>query len=543
MSKILLGLKLFFVGALATIGGLFGGHNLGTATVTAGNNYPSSAYTFNDNDIINAGDLNNITTYTGIYSSTDNTSLQGQIYNASRTFNTDFPSGILRIQNGGTGQSATGTAGQVLTSNGDGTTSFKASAAVAGTSTNIQYNESGVLAATSTFGFSSTTQRFNNTAPSSSAVIGTLFRVYEFDATTSQAFNYTGALQSWTAPSNITSTVTFTLIGAGGGGSRPGFGATLIGTFTPVAGQTYYITVGQVGAGGGTSATFGGGAGAGQTVATFSGSGGGMSWLSATSTLTPTSSMIAIAGGGGGGTNNGSGSNGGTLNGQAGANGAGSGTNFGGGGGTQSAGGGGGAGSGGGGTGVSGSAGTGGTGGSGSQASGSGGGGGYFGGGGGGGDSGSGGASVPGGGGGGSSFFASTVTATSSVATTTAANGFLNLSYTTFTTSTSVTSGTFAIAGGGHYVTGGPVPTVSGCGGACLITGNDTAGTVTNSTATSSFSVTFANPFLGVPVCVASVASGSVTSFKTVATTLALTVTATTTMATSTQTNYICLAN
>jgi len=61
---------------------------LGTSTVTVGNSYPTSSYSFSDNDIINAGDINRITTYTGIRAATDTVSLQGQIYNVSSSLQT-----------------------------------------------------------------------------------------------------------------------------------------------------------------------------------------------------------------------------------------------------------------------------------------------------------------------------------------------------------------------------------------------------------------------------------------------------------------------
>lgn len=85
-NHIAFGIKYIGIG-LALLWGSIWNHGpiLGTATVTTGNNYPTSSYSFSDNDIINAGDLNNFSSYMGIRSATDTVTLQGQIYNVSTT--------------------------------------------------------------------------------------------------------------------------------------------------------------------------------------------------------------------------------------------------------------------------------------------------------------------------------------------------------------------------------------------------------------------------------------------------------------------------
>jgi hypothetical protein len=74
-----------------------------------------------------------------------------------------------------------------------------------------------------------------------------------------ETFNYTGADQSWTVPSGISS-ATFNLIGAGGGGvslgtsyGPGGGGGYATGTYAVTTGQIFNIIVGQ--AGGGVVAT------------------------------------------------------------------------------------------------------------------------------------------------------------------------------------------------------------------------------------------------------------------------------------------------
>ena len=117
---------------------------------------------------------------------------------------------------------------------------------------------------------------------------------------------YTGAIQSYTVPTGITS-LTVYLWGAGGGGSQAGqnaaggAGSFITGTMTVTAGTTYYVVVG----GGGTftraTGTFltnpGGYGGGGQGY--YAAGGGGYSGIF-TSNTPSQGAAIVIAGGGGG---------------------------------------------------------------------------------------------------------------------------------------------------------------------------------------------------------------------------------------------------
>jgi uncharacterized repeat protein (TIGR02543 family) len=133
-------------------------------------------------------------------------------------------------------------------------------------------------------------------------------------ANTTVTFNYTGADQSWTVPSGVTS-ATFYLFGAGGGGNNRtsgGNGGYATGAYSVTAGQVYTIIVGEGGGGDVaitvagltgkyTKVTYGGGGRGGSTEfdtfrGTFS-SGGGRSAIRAQGTSTD----LATAGGGGGG--------------------------------------------------------------------------------------------------------------------------------------------------------------------------------------------------------------------------------------------------
>jgi hypothetical protein len=133
-----------------------------------------------------------------------------------------------------------------------------------------------------------------------------------------ETFNYTGANQTWTVPSGVTS-ATFFLLGAGGGGSdsdynttysggNGGGGGFATGDYVVSAGQSFTIIVG--GAGGGldgvnlsgnnwqTPATYGGGGQGGSIVNVAGGyaSGGGRSAIRVGGATTD----LATAGGGGG---------------------------------------------------------------------------------------------------------------------------------------------------------------------------------------------------------------------------------------------------
>jgi uncharacterized repeat protein (TIGR02543 family) len=128
-------------------------------------------------------------------------------------------------------------------------------------------------------------------------------------------FNYTGANQSWTVPTGVTS-ASFYLFGAGGGGNTRtsgGGGGYATGAYSVTAGQVYTIIVGE---GGGaetavtvagltgkyTKITYGGGGRGGSTasdtyIGTFA-SGGGRSAIRAPGASTD---LATAAGGGGGG--------------------------------------------------------------------------------------------------------------------------------------------------------------------------------------------------------------------------------------------------
>ena len=161
-------------------------------------------------------------------------------------------------------------------------------------------------------------------------------------APTTQTFNFTGAIQSWTAPAGTTS-VTVTVNGAGGGGAgsqTAAAGGRAVGTMAVTPGQTYYIVVGggggaAVGAFQGTSGAGGfggGGVGFTGTGGSACGGGGGYSGIFSEITLSQGNALVIAGGGGGVASNNGSsaGAGGGTTGGNGGNPG---------GGGTQSAGG------------------------------------------------------------------------------------------------------------------------------------------------------------------------------------------------------------
>ena len=155
-----------------------------------------------------------------------------------------------------------------------------------------------------------------------------------------ETFNYTGANQSWTVPTGVT-TVTFYLIGAGGGGGwsggvagglSGGGGGFVSGAYSVTAGSTLTIIVGEGGGGQATTAS----AGAYSTPATFGGggkggsvqngsyspkaysyaSGGGRSAIR----LSGASTDLTTAAGGGGGGYSGCGAGGGGDVGLSGAN-------------------------------------------------------------------------------------------------------------------------------------------------------------------------------------------------------------------------------
>ena len=246
-------------------------------------------------------------------------------------------------------------------------------------------------------------------------------------------FSYTGAAQSWTVPSGITS-IQFRVIGATGGtsyGNRGGYGESITGTLNVTPGETLSLYVGKQGSGhsgGSNPAAFNGG-GAGFN---FAAGGGGASDMRQGGNLL--SNRVVVSGGGGGGTNDITGGNAGFTSGEKGADASGGAGLYGigGGGGTQSAGGAGGAGASmcgnaAGGTGALGVGGTGGQ----ASSGGAGGGGGFYGGGGGGS-----GCNASAGGGGSSYINSSVVTSYAYSLNSTISNGSIQISYAVTTPAT-----------------------------------------------------------------------------------------------------------
>ena len=217
----------------------------------------------------------------------------------------------------------------------------------------------------------------------------------------STTFSFTGAQQTYTLPSGVSS-LQFDLYGASGG--RGGAGGRVTGTLSSISGGVLYIYVGGQGTEGATAP--GGFNGGGATTGNRGneGSGGGATDIRMSGTSLNNRVVVAGAGGGSGGYAGAPGGMGGGLI----AEGGGSGQGGGGGGGTQTAGGSAGY-SNGGSPATSGSFGIGGTGGFSWNAGGGGGGGGWYGGGGGGPDDNSC-CSDGGGGGGGSSYARSDIT-------------------------------------------------------------------------------------------------------------------------------------
>ncbi|MDB2617721.1 autotransporter outer membrane beta-barrel domain-containing protein [Candidatus Pelagibacter bacterium] len=139
---------------------------------------------------------------------------------------------------------------------------------------------------------------------------------YSISNATTVTFSYTGAQQSWTVPSGVTS-ITVDAYGAGGGdssGNSGGNGARVQTTLTVTPGDILYIYVGETGwdaANGSTPSTSfnGGGKGGQSNIGTRSGgSGGGQTDIR---TSTSTSDIIMVAAGGGGASAAGNGGSGG----------------------------------------------------------------------------------------------------------------------------------------------------------------------------------------------------------------------------------------
>lgn len=138
------------------------------------------------------------------------------------------------------------------------------------------------------------------------------------------SFSYTGASTTWTVPTSVTS-VSFIVVGAGGGGVRGGKGARLTGTLPVTSGEVLQINVGGRGTSNVFNVTpvvmptnaFGGGGKAGGTHHEVGGGGGASDIRRGTYGL---NDKIIVAGGGGGAGLGGGdaadvGGNGGTTNG------------------------------------------------------------------------------------------------------------------------------------------------------------------------------------------------------------------------------------
>jgi hypothetical protein len=132
----------------------------------------------------------------------------------------------------------------------------------------------------------------------------------------SQTFSYTGATQTFTVPTGVTS-LTVSLSGAGGGGGggfvAGGKGGLVTGTLSVSQTQVLTLVLGQGGSCGTNSAaaTFGGGGAGGTSVNSRSSSGGGYSGIFSSSTLTQGNSLVIAGGGGGTGAAYGTGGDGG----------------------------------------------------------------------------------------------------------------------------------------------------------------------------------------------------------------------------------------
>jgi adhesin/invasin len=147
--------------------------------------------------------------------------------------------------------------------------------------------------------------------------------------TATVTFSATGAQQTFTVPSGVTS-LQVTAVGAPGAGTDTnsdsnsgGLGATVSGTVTVTAGETLDVEVGTPGSGSGTGGFNGGGSG-GQGIEPGGGGGGASSVQTCSGTVAtcPTASLLVVAAGGGGAGNVGGGDSGQGGGGNAGASGA-----------------------------------------------------------------------------------------------------------------------------------------------------------------------------------------------------------------------------
>jgi hypothetical protein len=134
---------------------------------------------------------------------------------------------------------------------------------------------------------------------------GYLAKKWKISLSRPRVFTYTGDLQSWVCPPDMTS-VTFHAWGAAGGctqgGVVGGAGAYMTGTLAVTPGTTYYIVIGAGGykANSGVyyiSPTFYGGGAGGR----YSGGGGGYSGIFRNSYIVQGYALVVVGGGGGGG--------------------------------------------------------------------------------------------------------------------------------------------------------------------------------------------------------------------------------------------------
>lgn len=466
--------------------------------------------------------------FSALGNTTSTANVGASTFNASTSITNQGVKNALVLNNGsglegayGATSCAAGTAFTGLSASGTPTCSSFATSTggtPAGASNDVQFNNNGSFSADSgNFVYGSTTKQLGLTLATSSLLIGKNFS--DITTASSVSFAFTGAIASWTAPANIiqNNSSSFNLTGASGGfpsvnSGTLATGGNIIANLQIAPGTTYWFCVGQAGANGlanGTGeapALCGGGISPSSTVSQ-GGGGGGSTWVSTTSTFTTSTTAYIIAGGGGGGSNNVAGGNGGGTTGQAGANAGVSST--GGGGGTPTAGGAAGSsanaasapsagssaqGGNGGGVGNNGNG-------------GGGGGGGLFGGGGGGGNNA---ANNSSGGGGGSSGQSSNFTNVTSTQGGTTGNGSISISY--LLTSSDQPSSTYALAVGGHVITGGNEPAISSCGISPQVNGNDTAGIASvGAGVVTACTITFLQTWQNPPVCTMSTNSTAVT--------------------------------
>lgn len=115
------------------------------------------------------------------------------------------------------------------------------------------------------------------------------------------AFNYTGAIQTWTVPAGVTS-IYVEAFGAQGGSQGPNIGGNggKVSCSLPVTpGQLLYITVGGQSTNNIALYGFGGNGGTATSYGTVARAGGGLSGISSASPITQANAFLIAAGGGG----------------------------------------------------------------------------------------------------------------------------------------------------------------------------------------------------------------------------------------------------